>query len=133
MKDRATALERAGDLLEQNHDRFIDLLSREAGKTMDDGIAEIREAVDFYRFYAAEARRHFANETIMPVPTGEDNRLRYRGRGEFVCISPLNFPLAIFLGQVTAALACGNAVVAKPAGQTLLIAYEAINCFTRYA
>ncbi|QVQ35777.1 bifunctional proline dehydrogenase/L-glutamate gamma-semialdehyde dehydrogenase PutA [Pseudochrobactrum algeriensis] len=126
VEDRATALERAGDLLEKNRDRFIDLLSREAGKTMDDGIAEIREAVDFCRYYAAEARRHFANETIMPGPTGEDNRLRYRGRGVFVCISPWNFPLAIFLGQVTAALAAGNAVVAKPAEQTPLIAYEAI-------
>ena len=126
VESRATALERAADLLEKNRDRFIDLLSREAGKTLDDGIAEIREAVDFCRYYAAEARRHFANETIMPGPTGEDNRLRYRGRGVFVCISPWNFPLAIFLGQVTAALAAGNAVIAKPAEQTPLVAYEAI-------
>ncbi|WOC17115.1 bifunctional proline dehydrogenase/L-glutamate gamma-semialdehyde dehydrogenase PutA [Pseudochrobactrum sp. MP213Fo] len=126
VESRATALERTADLLEQNRDRFIDLLSREAGKTLDDGIAEIREAVDFCRFYAAEARRHFANETIMPGPTGEDNRLRYRGRGVFVCISPWNFPLAIFLGQVSAALAAGNAVIAKPAEQTPLVAFEAI-------
>ena len=126
VESRASALERAADLLENNRDRFIDLLSREAGKTLDDGIAEIREAVDFCRYYAAEARRHFANETIMPGPTGEDNRLRYRGRGVFVCISPWNFPLAIFLGQVTAALAAGNAVIAKPAEQTPLVAFEAI-------
>ncbi|KXF76694.1 integrase [Paramesorhizobium deserti] len=126
VEDRAAALERAGDLLEQNRDRLMDLLTREGGKTLDDGIAEIREAVDFCRYYAAEARRQFGHDMVMPGPTGEDDRLRHRGRGVFVCISPWNFPLAIFLGQVTAALAAGNAVIAKPAEQTPLIAYEAV-------
>ncbi|MET3647623.1 bifunctional proline dehydrogenase/L-glutamate gamma-semialdehyde dehydrogenase PutA [Phyllobacterium ifriqiyense] len=126
VETRAKALEKAADLLEGNRDQMLDLLSREAGKTLDDGIAEIREAVDFCRYYAAEARRQFAADKIMPGPTGEDNKLRHRGRGAFVCISPWNFPLAIFLGQVTAALAAGNSVLAKPAEQTPLIAYEAI-------
>src|SRR5581483_11196134 len=93
----------------------------EGGKTLVDGIAEVREAVDFCRYYAAEARRLFA-ETVMPGPTGERDVLIRRGRGVFVCISPWNFPLAIFLGQVTAALAAGNAVIAKPAEQTPLVA-----------
>ncbi|WP_457301275.1 bifunctional proline dehydrogenase/L-glutamate gamma-semialdehyde dehydrogenase PutA, partial [Phyllobacterium sp. P5_D12] len=126
VETRAKALEKAGDLLEASRDRLLDLLSREAGKTIDDGIAEIREAVDFCRYYAAEARRQFGVDKVMPGPTGEDNKLRHRGRGAFVCISPWNFPLAIFLGQVTAALAAGNTVLAKPAEQTPLIAYEAI-------
>jgi RHH-type transcriptional regulator, proline utilization regulon repressor / proline dehydrogenase / delta 1-pyrroline-5-carboxylate dehydrogenase len=126
VETRAAALERASDLLEKNRDRLMDLLTREAGKTLDDGIAEIREAVDFCRYYAAEARRQFGHDQVMPGPTGEDDRLRHRGRGVFVCISPWNFPLAIFLGQVTAALAAGNSVIAKPAEQTPLIAYEAV-------
>ncbi|EJN04420.1 bifunctional proline dehydrogenase/L-glutamate gamma-semialdehyde dehydrogenase PutA [Phyllobacterium sp. YR531] len=126
VETRAKALEKAADLLEDNRDQLLDLLSREAGKTIDDGIAEIREAVDFCRYYAAEARRQFATDKAMPGPTGEDNKLRHRGRGAFVCISPWNFPLAIFLGQVTAALAAGNTVLAKPAEQTPLIAYEAV-------
>jgi RHH-type proline utilization regulon transcriptional repressor/proline dehydrogenase/delta 1-pyrroline-5-carboxylate dehydrogenase len=124
--DRAAALERMADLLEENRDRLMSLLAREAGKTLGDGLSEVREATDFCRFYAAEARRHFGAPTLMPGPTGERNELVYRGRGVFVAISPWNFPLAIFLGQVTAALAAGNAVVAKPAEQTPVIAFEAI-------
>ena len=123
---RARALEKAADALEANRDRFMALLAREAGKTLDDGIAEIREAVDFCRYYAAEARRIFGVETVMPGPTGEDNRLRWRSRGVFAAISPWNFPLAIFTGQVTAALAAGNAVIAKPAEQTPLVAFEMV-------
>ncbi len=123
---RAAALERAADYLEENRDRLMALLSLEAGKTLDDGIAEIREAVDFCRYYAARARDQFGEPMVMPGPTGEENRYGWRGRGVFACISPWNFPLAIFLGQVTAALAAGNAVVAKPAEQTPLIAYEAV-------
>ncbi|MCX8282636.1 bifunctional proline dehydrogenase/L-glutamate gamma-semialdehyde dehydrogenase PutA [Phyllobacterium sp. 0TCS1.6C] len=123
---RSRALERAAELLEERRDLFLDLLSREAGKTLDDGIAEIREAVDFCRYYAAEARRKFGSDKSMPGPTGEENKLRHRGRGTFVCISPWNFPLAIFLGQVSAALAAGNTVVAKPAEQTPLVAFEAV-------
>jgi RHH-type transcriptional regulator, proline utilization regulon repressor / proline dehydrogenase / delta 1-pyrroline-5-carboxylate dehydrogenase len=122
---RAAALDRASDMLEANRGRLIALLQREGGKTLDDAVAELREAVDFCRYYAAEARRALVPEP-MPGPTGESNELHYRGRGAFVCISPWNFPLAIFLGQVAAALAAGNAVVAKPAEQTPLIAAEAV-------
>src|SRR5205823_11937000 len=95
------------------------------GKTLDDALAEHREAVDFCRYYAAQARRTLAPEA-MPGPTGESNELRCRGRGVFVCISPWNFPLSIFLGQVSAALVAGNAVVAKPAEQTPLVAAETV-------
>jgi len=123
---RAEILENAADRLEAERDRFMALLAREAGKTLDDGIAEIREAVDFLRYYAGQARTMFAASQKMPGPTGEENRLGWRGRGVFVCISPWNFPLAIFLGQVTASLAAGNAVTAKPASQTPLVAFEAV-------
>eukprot|EP01037_Dinobryon_pediforme_P007386 gene7386-7452_t len=122
---RAAALDKAADALEAQRGVLLALLQVEAGKTLDDALAELREAVDFCRFYAAEARRIF-NPEIMPGPTGEDNRLTYRGRGVFVCVSPWNFPLAIFMGQVVAALVAGNAVVAKPAEQTPLIAQKAI-------
>jgi len=122
---RAAALDRAGDLLEARRGWLISLLAREGGKTLDDGIAEVREAVDFCRYYAAQARLELAPQP-MPGPTGESNVLRYRGRGVFVCISPWNFPLSIFLGQVSAALVAGNSVVAKPAEQTPLIAAEAV-------
>jgi RHH-type proline utilization regulon transcriptional repressor/proline dehydrogenase/delta 1-pyrroline-5-carboxylate dehydrogenase len=123
--ERATMLERAADALEANRGRLIALLQAEGGKTLDDALSEVREATDFCRYYAAEARRTLAPQR-MPGPTGETNELHHRGRGVFVCISPWNFPLAIFLGQVTGALAAGNAVVAKPAEQTPLIAAEAI-------
>ncbi len=129
VEDRAEALLRMADLLEENRDRLMALLAAEAGKTLPDGIAEIREAVDFCRYYAVQATDLFGAGTLMPGPTGEENRYRYRGRGVFVCISPWNFPLAIFLGQVSAALVAGNAVLAKPAEQTPLIAYEAVRLF----
>src|SRR3989449_888211 len=122
---RAGVLERAGDLLEARRGRLIALLQVEGGKTLDDAVAEVREAIDFCRYYAVEARRTLA-PLLLPGPTGETNELRYRGRGVFACISPWNFPLSIFLGQVSAALAAGNAVVAKPAEQTPLIAAEAV-------
>src|SRR5215472_16167065 len=122
---RAAALARAGDLIEQSRAPLIALLQAEGGKTLDDAIAEVREAADFCRYYAGEARRALAPAT-MPGPTGESNELRWRGRGVFVCISPWNFPLAIFTGQIAAALAAGNAVVAKPAEQTPLISAEAV-------
>ncbi len=126
VEERAACLERMADLMEADRDRLLALLAAEAGKTLDDGIAEIREAVDFCRYYAGEARRLFSSPVKMPGPTGEDNRYLWRGRGVFACISPWNFPLAIFLGQVSAALVAGNAVLAKPAPQTPLIAYEAV-------
>ena len=125
VEQRAEILERAGELLEASRGRLIALMQAEGGKTLDDALSELREAVDYCRYYAAEARRVFA-PLPMPGPTGESNELRHRGRGVFVCISPWNFPLAIFLGQVTAALAAGNTVVAKPAEQTPLIAAEAV-------
>ena len=123
---RAQILERAADLLEQRRAHFIALLQREGGKTLDDAVSELREAADFCRYYAAEGLRLFGAGQAMPGPTGESNVLTLRGRGVFVAISPWNFPLAIFTGQVAAALMAGNAVVAKPAEQTPLIAAEMI-------
>ncbi len=120
--DRAASLERAADLLEENRAELMALCVREAGKTIPDALAEVREAVDFCRYYAARARADFAAPLALPGPTGERNQIALNGRGVFACISPWNFPLAIFMGQVTAALAAGNAVVAKPAEQTPLIA-----------
>ena len=122
---RAAVLRHAADLIEARRGRFIALLQAEGGKTLDDALAEVREAVDYCRYYAAQAERLFAPQRL-PGPAGEENVFLRRGRGVFVCISPWNFPLAIFLGQVTAALAAGNAVVAKPAEQTPLVAFEAV-------
>ena len=119
---RAACLDRASDLLETGRAEFHELLVREAGKTISDAIAEVREAVDFCRYYAVRAREQFARPKRLEGPTGESNELSLHGRGVFACISPWNFPLAIFAGQVTAALAAGNAVVAKPAEPTPLIA-----------
>jgi RHH-type proline utilization regulon transcriptional repressor/proline dehydrogenase/delta 1-pyrroline-5-carboxylate dehydrogenase len=123
--ERAAIFDRAGDRLEARRGVFLKLLQEEGGKTLDDALAEWREASDYCRYYAAQARTALSPQP-MPGPTGESNMLRYRGRGVFVCISPWNFPLAIFLGQVTAALAAGNAVVAKPAEQTPLTAFAAV-------
>src|SRR4029077_15320702 len=110
---------------EKQRARLIALMQLEGGKTLDDALSEVREAVDFCRYYAAQAREDFS-PMVLPGSTGESNTLRYRGRGVFVCISPWNFPLAIFCGQVAAALVAGNAVVAKPAEQTPLIAARAV-------
>ena len=123
---RATLLESAAKGLEASRGRFVALLVREAGKTLPDAVAEVREAVDFCRYYAAEARRLAAVPAVLPGPAGESNRLSLHGRGVFACISPWNFPLAILVGQVAAALVTGNTVVAKPAEQTPLIAYETV-------
>jgi RHH-type proline utilization regulon transcriptional repressor/proline dehydrogenase/delta 1-pyrroline-5-carboxylate dehydrogenase len=123
---RAMCLERAADLLEARMPEFMALLTREGGRTVPNALDEVREAIDFCRYYAAQARRHFAIPEQLPGPTGERNTYHLHGRGVFVCISPWNFPLAIFLGQVTAALAAGNAVVAKPAEQTPLVGAEAV-------
>jgi RHH-type proline utilization regulon transcriptional repressor/proline dehydrogenase/delta 1-pyrroline-5-carboxylate dehydrogenase len=122
---RATVLEKAADLLEQRAAHFIALLQREGGKTLDDSLSEVREAVDFCRYYSTQGKKLFDDGAMLPGPTGESNVLKLRGRGVFVAISPWNFPLAIFLGQVTAALMAGNSVVAKPAEQTPLVAAEA--------
>jgi RHH-type proline utilization regulon transcriptional repressor/proline dehydrogenase/delta 1-pyrroline-5-carboxylate dehydrogenase len=127
---RAAALERAADLLEQERGGLIALLQREGGKTLDDAVSEVREAADYCRYYAAQARLMLVPRDL-PGPTGETNRLLSRGRGVFVCISPWNFPLAIFLGQIAAALAAGNAVVAKPAEQTPLVGAAAVRLLHR--
>jgi RHH-type proline utilization regulon transcriptional repressor/proline dehydrogenase/delta 1-pyrroline-5-carboxylate dehydrogenase len=124
--DRAAILEKAAALMEERCPQFLALLIREAGKTLDNALGDLREAVDFLRYYASEARRQFANPVKLPGPTGEQNEMTFAGRGVFVCISPWNFPLAIFSGQVAAALASGNAVIAKPAEQTPLIAHAAV-------
>ncbi|QYK01968.1 bifunctional proline dehydrogenase/L-glutamate gamma-semialdehyde dehydrogenase PutA [Shewanella psychrotolerans] len=123
---RANALQKLADLLEENREELIALCTREAGKSIQDGIDEVREAVDFCRYYAVQAKKMMAKPELLPGPTGELNELFLQGRGVFVCISPWNFPLAIFLGQVAAALAAGNTVVAKPAEQTSIVGYRAV-------
>jgi RHH-type proline utilization regulon transcriptional repressor/proline dehydrogenase/delta 1-pyrroline-5-carboxylate dehydrogenase len=124
--ERARLLDLAANLFEARRELFYSLCIREAGKTLPDAVLEVREAVDFLRFYAAEARAKFDRPTSLPGPTGELNELRLHGRGVFACISPWNFPLAIFIGPVAAALAAGNAALAKPAEQTPLIGALAI-------
>ena len=123
--ERADILERAADLYEENMPELLTLCVAEAGKVIPDAVSELREAVDFLRFYAQQSRALFSEPSVMPGPTGERNTLGLRGRGVFVCISPWNFPLAIYTGQIAAALAAGNAVLAKPAEQTPLVAYRA--------
>jgi len=123
---RAGMLERAADLFEEHAAELLALCVREGGRTLPDSLSELREAVDFLRYYAAQARRDFAAPLRLPGPTGESNDLSWHGRGVFLCISPWNFPLAIFTGQVAAALVTGNTVLAKPAEQTPLIAAAAV-------
>jgi RHH-type proline utilization regulon transcriptional repressor/proline dehydrogenase/delta 1-pyrroline-5-carboxylate dehydrogenase len=118
---RARLLDRTADLYEEHREEFYSLCIREAGKSLIDAVLEVREAVDFLRFYASEARRQFTKPMPLPGPTGEQNELRLHGRGVFASISPWNFPLAIFTGLAAAPLAAGNAVIAKPAGQSPLI------------
>jgi len=128
---RAACLDRAAQLLDMEAPQFLWLLQTEAGKTIDDAVSEWREAIDFCRYYAQEARRRLARPEALRGPTGEDNRLYCYGRGVFSCISPWNFPLSIFLGQIAAALVSGNSVLAKPAEQTPLIAAAAVDLFHR--
>jgi len=123
--ERADILNRAADLYQQHAAELLALCVREAGKTLEDAVAELREAVDFLRYYALEARIRLTQPVELPGPSGERNTLGMKGRGVFVCISPWNFPLAIFTGQVAAALVAGNAVLAKPAEQTPLVAFRA--------
>lgn len=127
--ERSAALERAADMLESHRAELIALCQLEAGKTLQDAIDEVREAVDFCRYYAGQARQLFGAPMTLDGPTGETNELYLQGRGVFVCISPWNFPLAIFTGQVMAALVAGNCVIAKPAEQTSLIAARAVSLF----
>ena len=123
---RAAILDRASDLYEANTEQLLALLVREAGKSLDNAVADLREAVDFLRYYAIRARKDFNGALALPGPTGERNELSLHGRGVFACISPWNFPIAIFTGQVAAALAAGNSVIAKPAEQTPLVAHSAV-------
>ncbi len=122
---RAAILLRAADLYEENRDTLMALAVREAGKTLPNALGEVREAADFLRYYAGRARAEFGAPQSLPGPTGESNELTLHGRGVFTCISPWNFPLAIFTGQIAGALASGNSVLAKPAEQTPLIAAAA--------
>ena len=126
---RAVVLRAMADALEREMDPLIAVLSLEAGKTLNDGVSEVREAIDFCRYYAELAERQFGAPTLLAGPVGEVNQLALAGRGVFACISPWNFPLAIFTGQIAAALAAGNAVLAKPAEQTPLIAARAVRLF----
>lgn len=119
--NRLNALEKVANLLEINRQEAIRLLILEAGKSLEDAISEIREAVDFCRYYRLQVLEKFASPELLPGPTGEHNQLSLHGRGVIACISPWNFPLAIFMGQIAAALAAGNSVIAKPAQQTPLI------------
>ena len=123
---RAAILEKAAVLYEEKSSRLMALLVQEAGKTLDNALSDLREAVDFLRYYAMQARAEFSGALRLPGPTGESNELTMHGRGVSACIAPWNFPLAIFTGQVAAALAAGNAVIAKPAEQTPLVAHEAV-------
>ncbi len=128
---RGEALERAADLFEAERAQLMALMVREAGKTLATAQAELREAVDFLRYYAAEARAKFEMPRVLVGPTGERNEISLHGRGVFAAISPWNFPLAIFTGQIAGALAAGNAVVAKPAEQTPLVAAHAVRLLHR--
>ncbi|ACO77612.1 bifunctional proline dehydrogenase/pyrroline-5-carboxylate dehydrogenase [Azotobacter vinelandii CA] len=125
MERRAAIFGRLADLLEEHRTELVALCILEAGKTIQDSLDEVREAVDFCRYYAQQARLTL-KRTELRGPTGERNELFYEGRGLFVCISPWNFPLAIYLGQIVAALVAGNCVLAKPAEQTSLIAARAL-------
>ena len=131
VQHRAECLDRLADLLEQHCEELMGLLSAEAGRTLDDGLSEVREAVDFCRYYARQGRSLMADVRTLPGPTGEINELSLHGRGVFLCISPWNFPLAIFCGQIAAALVAGNTVIAKPAEQTPLIAARTVSLMLR--
>ena len=127
VESRFKILNAVADLLEEQRPKFIYLLMHEAGKTLEDSIDEIREAVDFLRYYAQCAID--LKPIIQRGPTGEDNILEYGSKGIVLCISPWNFPLAITVGQIAAALAAGNTVISKPSEHTPILAFEAINLF----
>ncbi|HXP29605.1 MAG TPA: bifunctional proline dehydrogenase/L-glutamate gamma-semialdehyde dehydrogenase PutA [Stellaceae bacterium] len=125
-EERAQCLERAADRMEARMPGLMAMIVREGGRTLPNALSEVREAIDHCRYYAARARAEFAMPIALPGPTGERNALALHGRGVFLCVSPWNFPLAIFMGQVAAALAAGNAVIAKPAEATPLVAAAAV-------
>ena len=125
-RERVRCLLNIADLLQENMPKFIALLQVEAGKTLQDAIDEVREAIDFCRYYAEQMEDNYSIPEALPGISGETNTLSYEAKGIFVCISPWNFPLAIFTGQIVAALVTGNTVLAKPAESTSLIAYEVV-------
>ena len=127
-ESRVELLNNVADTLELNAEDFIYLLIHEAGKTLQDATDEVREAVDFLRYYAIQANS-MPLQSSQRGPTGEENVLEYSPKGLVLCISPWNFPLAITLGQIAAALVTGNTVIAKPSEHTSLIAYKALNLF----
>ena len=126
-EDRARLLDHAADLFQSQHRKLMALIVREGGRSVQSALYELREAIDFLRYYAARARAEFGSAQILKGPTGERNEYSLHGRGVFACISPWNFPLAIFTGQVAAALAAGNCVIAKPAEQTPLAGALAVS------
>ncbi len=125
-QQRANLLDKAAEQLQTNLLELATLSIQEGGRTIPDALSEVREAIDFFRYYAAQLRSEFAQPRILPGPTGEENRMSLHGRGLFICISPWNFPIAIFSGQIAAALAAGNTVIAKPASQTPLTAIRIV-------
>ena len=126
LENLTASVERVADELYKNRYELIFLCMQEAGKTLQNALDEVREAIDFCRYYSRQAQKNFADPVILDAVTGEENLLKYRPRGTVLCISPWNFPLAIFVGQVCAALACGNRVIAKPAQQTSIVAQRAV-------
>ncbi|WP_158643492.1 bifunctional proline dehydrogenase/L-glutamate gamma-semialdehyde dehydrogenase PutA [Ketobacter alkanivorans] len=128
VEERASLLEATANLYEEHYAELMLITMQEAGKTLSNALAEVREAVDFLRYYANQAR-HLFEPTRLPSVTGEENSLSLEGKGPVLCISPWNFPLAIFTGQISAALAAGNTVIAKPSTLTPLIAKRAIELF----
>src|SRR6185436_17921051 len=124
--ERAAALERTADAMERRMQELVSLIVREGSRTYGDAVSEVREAADFCRYYGAQGRANFEESVLLPGPAGERNQLSLHGRGVFACIAPWNFPLAIFTGQVAAALAAGNTVIAKPAEQTPRIGLRAV-------
>ncbi|MFT6106309.1 MAG: RHH-type proline utilization regulon transcriptional repressor/proline dehydrogenase [Rickettsiales bacterium] len=129
VRERAQIVRKIGDLIEENNHELMAICIKEAGKTISDAVDEVREAVDFCRYYANQAEKLMTNSIDLPCITGESNSLSLHAKGVFVCISPWNFPLAIFTGQIIAGLVTGNTVIAKPAEQTPLIAFKLIELF----
>ncbi|PSJ16009.1 bifunctional proline dehydrogenase/L-glutamate gamma-semialdehyde dehydrogenase PutA [Nitrosomonas supralitoralis] len=129
--ERAAFLERAAELFEEQRAELMARIIREGGRTIQDALNEVREAIDFCRYYAVQARQYFEHPITLPSITGERSQLQLLGRGVFICISPWNFPVAIFTGQIAAALAAGNSVIAKPAALTPLCAAYVINLLYR--
>jgi RHH-type proline utilization regulon transcriptional repressor/proline dehydrogenase/delta 1-pyrroline-5-carboxylate dehydrogenase len=126
IEEKVKIIQRYADLLEMNQERLLYICVKEAGKTIRDAINDIREAIDFCHYYCNEALKIFSKPVELKGPTGEENKLFYEGKGVYFAISPWNFPVAIFLGQILAPLLAGNTLLAKPAEQTSVVSYELI-------